>query len=124
MPTTAQLDHDQLTSLIGSMADGVLAVDKFTKVIVYNGAALNILDEEPANGRRRPGTDAVPRVSYPDVVNLKSVGRVRINRGRILTSRAARADRCTAGECLKQRPRCVEVDVVAAADAGSGDVLG
>jgi two-component system, OmpR family, phosphate regulon sensor histidine kinase PhoR len=26
------------------MADGVLAVDKFTKVIVYNGAALNILD--------------------------------------------------------------------------------
>ncbi len=44
MPTTAQLDHDQLTSLIGSMADGVLAVDKFTKVIVYNGAALNILD--------------------------------------------------------------------------------
>lgn len=26
------------------MADGVLAVDKFTKVVVYNGAALNILD--------------------------------------------------------------------------------
>ncbi len=42
--TVSQLDHDQLTTLIGSMADGVLAVDKFTKVVVYNGAALNILD--------------------------------------------------------------------------------
>lgn len=39
-----QLEHDRLTSLIGSMADGVLAVDRFTKVEVYNGAALNILD--------------------------------------------------------------------------------
>jgi PAS domain S-box-containing protein len=26
------------------MADGVIAVDRFTKVVVYNGAALNILD--------------------------------------------------------------------------------
>lgn len=39
-----QLEHDQLTSLISSMADGVLAVDRFTNIIVYNGAALNILD--------------------------------------------------------------------------------
>ena len=39
-----QLEHDQLTSLLSSMADGVLAVDKFTNVVVYNGAALNILD--------------------------------------------------------------------------------
>jgi len=38
------LERDQLNSLIGSMADGVLAVDKFTNVIIYNGAALNILD--------------------------------------------------------------------------------
>jgi two-component system sensor histidine kinase VicK len=40
----SQLEHDRLTSLINSMADGVLAVDRFTKVVVYNGAALNILD--------------------------------------------------------------------------------
>ncbi len=39
-----QLEHDRLTSLIGSMADGVMAVDKFTNIVVYNGAALNILD--------------------------------------------------------------------------------
>ncbi len=42
--TDGQLEHDRLTSLIGSMADGVLAVDKFTNIVVYNGAALNILD--------------------------------------------------------------------------------
>jgi len=41
---TSQIEHDRLTSLISSMADGVLAVDRFTKVVVYNGAALNILD--------------------------------------------------------------------------------
>lgn len=38
------LDHEQLTSLISSIADGVLAVDRFTNIVVYNGAALNILD--------------------------------------------------------------------------------
>lgn len=31
-------------SLINSMADGVIAVDRFTNVVLYNGAALNILD--------------------------------------------------------------------------------
>lgn len=40
----SQIEHDRLTSLINSMADGVLTVDRFTKVVVYNGAALNILD--------------------------------------------------------------------------------
>ena len=38
------IEHDRLTSLISSMADGVLAVDHFTNVVVYNGATLNILD--------------------------------------------------------------------------------
>ena len=40
----AALEHEQLTSLIGSMADGVIAVDDQVKVVLYNGAALNILD--------------------------------------------------------------------------------
>lgn len=39
-----QLDHERLTSLVNSMADGVLAVDKSMKVVLSNGAALNILD--------------------------------------------------------------------------------
>lgn len=42
--TTARLEHERLTSLINSMADGVIAVDEKIRVVLYNGAALNILD--------------------------------------------------------------------------------
>lgn len=38
------LEHERLTSLINSMADGVIAVDELGKVVLYNGAALNIID--------------------------------------------------------------------------------
>lgn len=44
LTNTARLEHERLTSLINSMADGVLAVDEFARVVIYNGAALNILD--------------------------------------------------------------------------------
>jgi len=43
-PTDGQLEHDRLTSLINSMADAVLAVDRYTNVVLCNGAAMNILD--------------------------------------------------------------------------------
>lgn len=39
-----QLEHQRLTSLINSMADAVIAVDEDIKVVLYNGAALNMLD--------------------------------------------------------------------------------
>lgn len=42
--TSEELDHGRLTSLINSMADAVIAVDEAGKIVVYNGAALNILD--------------------------------------------------------------------------------
>ena len=42
--TNNHIDDARLTSLINSMADGVIAVDRFTNVVMYNGAALNILD--------------------------------------------------------------------------------
>src|SRR5690242_4312101 len=38
------LDHERLNSLINSMGDGVLATDAAGNILVYNGAALNILD--------------------------------------------------------------------------------
>jgi PAS domain S-box-containing protein len=38
------LEHEQLKSLINSMADGVIACDDRGTVVLYNGAALNILD--------------------------------------------------------------------------------
>lgn len=40
----AELERERLTSLINSMADGVIAVDEHAKVVVTNGAAMNILD--------------------------------------------------------------------------------
>lgn len=40
----AELERERLTSLINSMGDGVLAVDEKFKIVVTNGAALNILD--------------------------------------------------------------------------------
>jgi two-component system phosphate regulon sensor histidine kinase PhoR len=40
----AELERERLTSLINSMADGVIAIDEKTHIVVYNGAALNILD--------------------------------------------------------------------------------
>lgn len=43
-PANADLERERLTSLINSMADGVIAIDQQTKVVVYNGAALNTLD--------------------------------------------------------------------------------
>lgn len=43
-PKSGQLEHQRLTSLINSMADAVIAVDEQIKVVLYNGAALNILD--------------------------------------------------------------------------------
>ncbi len=40
----ANLEHERLTALINSMADAVIAVDENQKVVIYNGAALNLLD--------------------------------------------------------------------------------
>lgn len=39
-----QVEHERLTSLVNSMADGVLAVDDHMSIVLNNGAAQNILD--------------------------------------------------------------------------------
>ena len=41
---TPQLEHGRLASLINSMADGVIALDRHLNIAMYNGAALNVLD--------------------------------------------------------------------------------
>ncbi|HUD05546.1 MAG TPA: ATP-binding protein [Candidatus Saccharimonadales bacterium] len=38
------LEHQRLISLINSMADAVIAIDENIKIVIYNAAALNILD--------------------------------------------------------------------------------
>ena len=42
--TSEHLEHERLTSLINSMADAVVAVDEHAKIVMYNGAALNVFD--------------------------------------------------------------------------------
>lgn len=42
--SSERLEHGRLTSLINSMADAVIAVDEQVNVVLFNGAALNILD--------------------------------------------------------------------------------
>ncbi|MDQ3159000.1 MAG: PAS domain-containing sensor histidine kinase [bacterium] len=42
--STSNVDSQRLKSLINSMADGVIAIDSQQKIVMYNGAALNILD--------------------------------------------------------------------------------
>lgn len=43
-PADAEIERERLTSLINSMADGVIAIDKSGSIVITNGAALNILD--------------------------------------------------------------------------------
>jgi len=40
----ANVEHEQLKSLINSMADGVIAVDSHMQILISNGAAQNVLD--------------------------------------------------------------------------------
>ncbi|HTB48711.1 MAG TPA: ATP-binding protein [Verrucomicrobiae bacterium] len=42
--SSEHLEHQRLTSLINSMADAVVAVDKQASIVLYNGAALNLFD--------------------------------------------------------------------------------
>ncbi len=42
--SSEHLEHERLTSLINSMADAVIAVDERAKIVMYNGATLNIFD--------------------------------------------------------------------------------
>jgi two-component system, OmpR family, phosphate regulon sensor histidine kinase PhoR len=41
---TSDIERERLISLINSMADGVIATDEYGKIVLYNGAALNVLD--------------------------------------------------------------------------------
>jgi two-component system phosphate regulon sensor histidine kinase PhoR len=41
---SVKLERERLNSLINSMGDGVIAVDEHLKIVISNGAALNILD--------------------------------------------------------------------------------
>ncbi|HVS58874.1 MAG TPA: ATP-binding protein [Candidatus Saccharimonadales bacterium] len=75
----ATLEHERLTSLINSMADGVIAVDEHVKVVLYNGAALNILDVntnidgKPLNQFLRPLNAENQPVDIAELVHASTV---------------------------------------------------
>lgn len=50
------LEHERFASLINSMADGVITTDKTGKVVMYNGAALNLLDRNGSIKGRSVGS--------------------------------------------------------------------
>lgn len=54
-PST-NLEHERLTSLVNSMADGVIAVDGQMRVVIYNGAAMNILNRNDSIQDKHLGT--------------------------------------------------------------------
>ncbi len=41
---STDIDHQRLESLINSMSDGVISTDEKANIVLYNGAALNVLD--------------------------------------------------------------------------------
>src|SRR3954465_9499322 len=58
--SSAEVEHEMLVSLINSMVDGVVAVDERAKVVLYNGAALNILDSN----------SSIENKSFGSIINL------------------------------------------------------
>jgi signal transduction histidine kinase len=51
-PRAADLERERLNSLVNSLVDGVITVDEKLKVVLSNGAALNVLDiNGPITGR-------------------------------------------------------------------------
>ncbi len=55
LPSRSNVEHERLTSLINSMADGVIAVDQNMSIVLSNGAALNILDVNSSLRGKRLG---------------------------------------------------------------------
>lgn len=80
----SKLEHERLTSLINSMADAVIALDKRLNIVVYNGAALNILDlnssieGRPIGDVLRPidkNNQAIDSISYINEVKTPKIDR-------------------------------------------------
>ncbi|CAN5613135.1 hypothetical protein BH23PAT2_BH23PAT2_01620 [soil metagenome] len=72
-PKNAELERERLTSLINSMGDGVIAIDERGKVVITNGAALNILNSNASlSGKSiEKALHLIDKNSQP--VNLKDI---------------------------------------------------
>lgn len=70
---SVKLERERLNSLINSMADGVIAIDENLKVVINNGAAMNILDSN-ASIQHKPITSVMHLVDKNnEEVDLKQL---------------------------------------------------
>lgn len=70
---SAKLERERLVSLINSMADGVIATDELGKIVLYNGAALNILDVNVNLNKKRIDDFAVVIDKNNQPVNMSAL---------------------------------------------------
>lgn len=70
---SANLEHERLTSLVNSMADGVIAVDKQARVVIYNGAAMNVLNRNDTIEGKHLGTIFHPIDKEGGPVDVKAL---------------------------------------------------
>jgi PAS domain S-box-containing protein len=68
-----KIEHQRLTSLVNSMADGVLAVDENMAVVMSNGAALNILDVNSSLRGKKLGNIIKPYDKNNQPVDIESL---------------------------------------------------
>ena len=68
---TPSLEHERLASLVNSMADGVIAIDEQTRVVMYNGAAMNILNSNDSIEKKRLGDIFKPIDANDQPVNIR-----------------------------------------------------
>ncbi len=68
-----QLDHERLTSLVNSMADGVLAVDQSMAIVLSNGAALNILDQNSSLRGKKLGSILKPVDKNNQPIDIETI---------------------------------------------------
>ncbi len=71
--TAEQLDHERLTSLVNSMADGVLAVDQQMGIVLSNGAALNILDLNSSLRGKKLGSVLKPHNKNNQLIDIEEL---------------------------------------------------
>ncbi len=69
----AQLERQRLLALINSMTDGVIAVDKKMRVVLYNGAALGILDRNTIDNETYLRSIFAPSDKNDHLIDIESL---------------------------------------------------
>jgi PAS domain S-box-containing protein len=113
------LEHQRLTSLINSMADAVIALDKRAKIVLYNGAALNLLDVNTIT----PSTSLNALFKVIDKNNQEVDLTSMIKDSKVATSSRNLRIECVDGSCINIYLSIAPVHVGYGEEGESGYVL-